>query len=209
MSFSNADTGSKPADPYKAKNADDDVSLKEKVEDLSEFISACKFGMMTTRDGSSGMLVSRCMALAAKENGGIDLIFHTNTESGKTDDLESDSHINISFLNSSGEWASISGTASVVTDRETVKKYYSPALKAWLGDLGDKKHDGGPEDPRIGVIRVKANTATYAVVRKNAVSRAAEIAKGVVTGSTAQVNKLREISHSEIETWRSSQKMVQ
>jgi len=209
MSFSNADTGSKPADPYKEKNADVDVSLKEKVEDLSEFISACKFGMMTTRDGSSGMLVSRCMALAAKENGGIDLIFHTNTESGKTDDLESDSHINISFLNSSGEWASISGTASVVTDRETVKKYYSPALKAWLGDLGDKKHDGGPEDPRIGVIRVKANTATYAVVRKSAVSRAAEIAKGVVTGSTAQVNKLREISSSEIETWRSSQRMVQ
>merc|ERR1711939_898601 len=66
----------------------------------------------------------------------IDLIFHTNTESGKTNDIDSDSHINISFLNSSGEWASVSGKASIVTDRDTVKKYYSPALKAWLGDLG-------------------------------------------------------------------------
>ena len=65
MSFSNADTGSKSADPYKAKNMDD-APIKEKVEDLSEFISACKFGMMTTRDGASGRLVSRCMALAAK-----------------------------------------------------------------------------------------------------------------------------------------------
>jgi hypothetical protein len=65
MSFSNADTGSKPADPYNEKNIDD-ASIKEKVEDLSEFISASKFGMMTTRDGSSGALVSRCMALAAK-----------------------------------------------------------------------------------------------------------------------------------------------
>ena len=65
MSFSNADTGSKPADPYKEKNLDN-VSIKEKVEDLSEFVTACKFGMMTTRDGSSGALVSRCMALAAK-----------------------------------------------------------------------------------------------------------------------------------------------
>lgn len=64
-SFSNADTGSKPADPYKAKNTDD-VTIQEKVEGLSEFISASKFGMMTTRDGSSGALVSRCMALAAK-----------------------------------------------------------------------------------------------------------------------------------------------
>jgi hypothetical protein len=65
MSFSNADTGSKPADPYKAENKDE-TSIKEKVEDLSEFITASKFGMMTTREGSTGQLVSRCMALAAK-----------------------------------------------------------------------------------------------------------------------------------------------
>jgi len=206
-SYSNTDTGSKNADPYKERNIDE-ASIKEKVKDLSEFVSACKFGMMTTRDGTSGMLVSRCMALAAKENDGIDLLFHTNTESGKTDNLESDSHINISFLNSSGEWASVSGTASIETDRSLVKKYYSPTLKAWLGDLGDGKHDGGPEDPRIGIIRVKANTATYALVRKNAVARGVELAQGVITGKAASVNKLREISKEEIETWRSSSKMV-
>lgn len=65
MSFSNTNTGDKPADPYKEKNIDH-ASIKDKVEDLSEFITSCKFGMMTTRDGSSGALVSRCMALAAK-----------------------------------------------------------------------------------------------------------------------------------------------
>ena len=64
-SFSNTDTGSKPADPYKAKNLDE-TSLKEKVEDLVGFVESCKFGMMTTRIESSGLLVSRCMALAAK-----------------------------------------------------------------------------------------------------------------------------------------------
>jgi len=208
MSFSNTDTGDKTADPYKAKNFDD-ASIQDKIEGFSEFVAACKFGMMTTRDGSSGALVSRCMALAAQEAGGIDLIFHTNTESGKTSDIDSDPHTNISFLNSSGEWASVSGTSTILTDRAVVKKYYSPALKAWLGDLGDGKHDGGPEDPRIGVIRVSANTATYAVVRKNAISRGVEIAQGLVTGKAASVNKLREISQQEIETWRSSQKMVQ
>jgi general stress protein 26 len=144
-----------------------------------------------------------------QESGGIDLIFHTNTESGKTNDIESDSHINISFINSSGEWASISGKASILTDRAIVKKYYSSALKAWLGDLGDGKHDGGPEDPRIGVIKVEAKTATYALVKKSAVSRMAEVAQGVVTGKAASVNKLRELSEQEIETWRSSNKMVQ
>ncbi|RAL66658.1 hypothetical protein DID88_006343 [Monilinia fructigena] len=94
MSFSNANTGSQDADPYKAKNIDT-PSLKEKVEDLNAFIDASKFGMMTTRDGKTGELFSRCMAVAAKENGGTTLLFHTNTESGKTDDLSTDSHTNI------------------------------------------------------------------------------------------------------------------
>jgi len=64
--FSNADTGSKPADPYKSKNLDSDASLEDKVAALSGFMNNSKFGMMTTRDASSGHLVSRCMALAAQ-----------------------------------------------------------------------------------------------------------------------------------------------
>lgn len=143
-----------------------------------------------------------------QEAGGIDLIFHTNTESGKTDEIDSDSNVNISFLNSSGEWASVSGKAAIITDRAVVKKYYSSHLKAWVGDLGDGKHDGGPEDPRIGIIKVSAATATYALVRKNAISRGVELAQGVVTGKPASVNKLRELSEQEIATWRSSNAMV-
>lgn len=132
----------------------------------------------------------------------MDLIFHTNAESGKTDDLKSDPHVNIAFLNATGEWASISGTSSILTDRSTVKKYYSPALRAWLGDLGDGTHDGGEDDPRIGVIKVETQTATYAVSRGNIISRGIEMVQGVVTGQTPQVNKLREISENDISQWR-------
>jgi hypothetical protein len=90
-----------------------------------------------------------------------------------------------------------------------VKNYYSSALKAWLGDLGDRKHDGGPEDPRIGVIKVQAKTATYAISRKNALGRAVGMAQGIVTGNVAAVNKLRELSEEDIITWRASNTMVQ
>ena len=65
MSFSNTDTGNKPADPYKEKNYSE-PDTKTKIEDLIKFIEANKFGMMTTRIASSGLLTSRCMALAAK-----------------------------------------------------------------------------------------------------------------------------------------------
>lgn len=204
MSFSNTSTGDKPADPYRAANTDDSVGLEQKVTDLSDFVTACKFGMMTTRDASSGKLVSRCMAVAAKENGGIDLLFHTNTESNKTDELQGDGHVNLSFLNGSGEWASLSGQATVETDRELVKKHYSPILKTWLGDLGDGKHDGSENDPRIGVIRVKTVSAVYTIVSKNLISRAVEVAQGAVTGKPASINKLREVSEAEVSQWRSS-----
>ena len=64
--FSNTDVPSdKSADPYKATNLTE-PDLKDKVQDLVSFIESCKFGMMTTRIESSGLLTSRCMALAAK-----------------------------------------------------------------------------------------------------------------------------------------------
>ncbi|PHH71687.1 hypothetical protein CDD80_5063 [Ophiocordyceps camponoti-rufipedis] len=202
MSFSNTSVGDKPADPYRQANLDN-VDVKTKISDLVDFMTACKFSMMTTHEAATNNLVSRCMALAATETGGIDLLFHTNTESHKTNDIASDSHINISFINASGEWASISGTASVVTDRDLVKKHYTPALKAWVGDLGDGTHDGSENDPRIGVVRVKMNFASYSLVAKNILSRAAEVVQGAVTGKPAHVMKLREINPKEVEQWRS------
>lgn len=138
-----------------------------------------------------------------QEANGLDLLFHTNTESGKTDDLATHPSINLAFLTPSGEWASISGHATVETDRSVIEKYYSPGLKAWIGDLGDGKHDGGPQDPRIGVIRVKASTAQYAISRRTMVGGLVEVAKGVVTGEAPAVNKLRHLSEDEITQWRS------
>lgn len=147
-----------------------------------------------------------CLTCHLQESGGVDLLFHTNTESGKTDDLSSDPKINIAFLNSTGEWVSISGEASILTDKSVVHKYYSPALKAWLGDLGDGKHDGGPDDPRIGVIKVKAATVTYAISRNTAIGRGIEMVKGAITGEAPSVNKLREVGEEELDQWRTSHK---
>lgn len=219
--FSNTDTGSKNADPYTQKNLED-PSLKEKVEDLLDFVDKTKFCLLTTQTADSDLLASRAMALAAKvhyltrptyqriteankhsqEGHGFDLLFHTNTESGKTDDLKEHKSVNIGFITSSGDWASISGHATIETDRAVIRKHYSSALKAWIGDLGDGKHDGGPEDPRIGIIRVKANTAQYAIAKRTALGGIAELAKGIATGEAPSVNKLRQISEAEVQQWR-------
>lgn len=230
--FSNTDTGSKPADPYTQANKDTSVTTQDKIDALTKFAKSCKFGMMTTRDQSSGKLASRCMAIAAEvgvlspsnqsnkpiaqvgmithnhlssqEHNGIDYLFFTNTESHKTDDLKSDPHVNLAFLDSSGQWASVAGTTSIETDRSVIKKYYSPTLKAWMGDLGDGKHDGSENDPRIGVIRVKMTTATYSITDRTILGRLAEVAKGMVTGEQANVNHIREITEEEVKAHRSA-----
>jgi hypothetical protein len=112
---------------------------------------------------------------------------------------------NMSFLDPiSGAWASISGTASVISDPAVVKKYYSPSLKAWLGDMGDGVHDGGPSDPRIGVIKLKAKLATHVVAHKGVIGRAYETVKGAVQGSVPDVNGIRELSMQELHECRFS-----
>lgn len=63
--FSNTNTGSKTADPYVEKNKDE-PSLKEKVEDLLNFVDNTKFCLLTTHAADTDLLASRCMAVAAK-----------------------------------------------------------------------------------------------------------------------------------------------
>ena len=106
---------------------------------------------------------------------------------------------NMSFLDPvSGAWASISGSASVVGDRATVEKYYSPTLKAWIGDMGDGVHDGGPSDPRIGVIKLEAKLATHVVATKGLLGRAVDTVKGAVQGSVPSINGIRELTKEEL-----------
>jgi hypothetical protein len=84
MSDTFSNTNVKNADPYKEANTDSQASLEQKIQDLSNFMQNCKFGMMTTRDAKSGKLVSRCMALAAQVCFGFNLppanstLTHTN-----------------------------------------------------------------------------------------------------------------------------------
>ncbi|KAJ5738733.1 hypothetical protein N7493_001888 [Penicillium malachiteum] len=199
----NTSTGQHAVDPYKTQSFED-PPLPQKIEDLVDFISEVKFGMLTTKQSDGELLTSRCMALAAQQNGGIDLIFHTNLFSGKTMDLTlHPKETNMSFLDPvNGAWASISGTATIIADPATVQKYYSPTLKAWIGDMGDGVHDGGPTDPRIGLIKLEAKLATHVVARKGILGRAVETVKGAVQGNVPAVNSIRELSTEELAEWR-------
>lgn len=84
----------------------------------------------------------------------------TSVDSGKLDDLIADPQVNLAYYkDSSREYVSISGLAHVTQDKALIHQLYKPDWKAWLGDEGGDRN-GGPDDPRIALIEVKANSAT-------------------------------------------------
>lgn len=155
---------------------------------------------------ANNALTARAMSIAARENG-IDLFFFFNTASAKHDYLKENNSVNFASLDpSSGEWYSIAGKAETTNDPALVGKYYNPSLKAWVGDLGDGIHDGNPQDPRLGLIRLKAETVEFHVSNKSSVTKAVNIVKGAVTGDVAHVGTLYQFTLEEVNLIRSWQR---
>lgn len=64
-------------------------------------------------------------------------------------------------------------------------------------------HNGGPEDPRLCLIRVQTVTAQYCIARKGIIAGAIALAKGVTQGTVPSINKIRHISEEDAQQWRS------
>lgn len=111
--------------------------------DLHLVVRASKTGMLVTRD-SNGNLHSRAMTPANREfkyplllisphvpllairDSQLNLVFLANNVSSKCEEIENDSHVNVSFFDpSSTDWASYSGRARVTQDKELIHKHWS------------------------------------------------------------------------------------
>lgn len=111
--------------------------------DLQKVVKAAKTGMLVTRD-PSGNLHSRAMTPAngvvessslcfpnsrcplVSSDSQLNLVFLANNVSCKFEEIENDSHVNVSFLDpSSTDWASYSGRARVTQDKELIHKHWS------------------------------------------------------------------------------------
>ena len=164
---------------------------QKKLDDLYELIEEIEIAMMTTRRPDA-RLVSRPMATQEREDF-ADLWFVTDIESHKLDELEHDPHVNLSYIDSkSYEWVSVSGTASISTDRERIRELWKPDWRAWFGKL-DEQRDGGPDDPRLALILVHADSVIYMKVDKPKPVVLFEVAKGMITGDRADVGEVREV----------------
>jgi general stress protein 26 len=179
------------------KNRDNEVPLEKKLDDLYALVDGIETAMLTTRR-RDGSLVSRAMQ-TQRRTAGADLWFMTNAESEKFEELAVDPHVNVAYYRDrTREWVSVSGHAILSQDRDLIDSLYKLDWKAWLGDEGDGKRDGGPHDPRIALILVEAENVVYSKNNRSMPLALFQVVKGMVTGEPPKVADLREIGAEEL-----------
>jgi len=168
------------------------MAPSKKIDDLYDLIEGIETAMFTTRR-PNGQLVSRPMATQDRIEG-CDLWFVTNVDTHKLDELALDPHVNCAYYKSkTREWVSVSGLAHVSKNKSRIRQLYKEDWKAWFGDDGGDK-DGGPNDPRIALIMVEAENATYMKENRPRPIVLFEVLKARVTGSAPRIGDVREVT---------------
>jgi general stress protein 26 len=178
------------------RDRDDEVPLEKKLDDLYALIDGIETTMFTTRR-ADGQLVSRPMQVQ-RRTAGTDLWFVTNIQTHKLDELSADAHVNLAFYRDrTREWVSVSGTAVVSQDKRLIHDLYKPDWRAWFGDEGGER-DGGPDDPRLALILVEAQSVVYSKSDRPMPLVLFQVAKSMVTGQPPKVSDMRSLGESEL-----------
>ena len=122
------------------------------IQKLARLIKGIRVAMLTTRD-DDGTLRSRPMGTQEVEFDGT-LWFFTDRQSPKVAEIDQEDEVNVSYADTdSNRFVSVSGLATLVTDRRKMEELWTPAMRAWFPD--------GFDDPRIGLLRVNVTKAEY------------------------------------------------
>jgi len=172
------------------------LTTSEKLEQLYELIDGIEVAMLTTRR-PDGSLVSRPMQTQARR-AGTDLWFVTSVETGKIEELLDEPQVNLGYYKDrTREYVSVSGRARVIRDKALIHELYKPDWKAWFGDEGGER-DGGPDDPRLALIEVTADSAYYLKSDKPQLLQLFGVAKAIVTGEPPQAGDMGQLDRSEL-----------
>ncbi|KAI0223400.1 hypothetical protein L0F63_004577, partial [Massospora cicadina] len=169
----------------------------EDLHELFSFAEDVKFAMLSTK-AEDGNIISRPMELIKRINN-VDFYMLATKDSEKAEQVKNDEHVGLSlFRNSDYSWATISGVATLVEDREKIKELYSFFLRPYFDDKGDGVHDGSENDPRIVLIKFTSQFARYQI-QKNTISHAYQLAKSALTGSNAKLADTKTITKEQFD----------
>ena len=157
---------------------------QESIQKLNDLIKDVKVAMLTTIDW--GILRSRPMQTQEFDFDG-DLWFFTSSETHKTEEIEKDRRVNVSYAApDTNTYVSVTGTAEIVTDRAKIEELWNPIYKAWFPD--------GLEDPNLVLLKVAVEQAEYWDSPSSTLVQVAGFVKAMVTGERADGGENRKIN---------------
>ena len=150
-------------------------SREESIKKVNDLIKEVEIAMLTTIDG--GTLRSRPMQTQEAEFDG-ELWFFTNSDTHKTDEIEKDNRVNVSYASPvANTYVSVSGAASIVKDKEKIQELWNPILKAWFPN--------GLDDPTLCLLKVSVEQAEYWDATSSTIVQIVGFVKALVTGKRA------------------------
>lgn len=124
----------------------------EAIHLIHDKIKDIRIAMLTTEE-SDGTLRSRPMATNEMEEDGV-LWFFTGEFTPKVAEVVENHKVNVSYSDPDDNlYVSISGEATVVTDKNKIHELWDPYLKAWFPK--------GKDDPNIALLKVVPSKAEY------------------------------------------------
>ncbi len=140
--------------------------LKDKIEDV-------RIAMLVTVNANHE-IHSRPMGTADLDEEG-NIWFFTNEYSSKVDEISHENKVVVTYSNpSNNTYLSIKGTASLVDDREKMKKLWNPIIKAFFPD--------GIDDPKLTLLKVDTQEAEYWDSNSSKMVVGFQMLKAVITG---------------------------
>lgn len=141
--------------------------------DLWNKVQHTRFVLLTTL-ADDNSLETRPMTIQRIEEPGT-LLFFASQVSPLVQGLKSRPGVNVGVADPDDDfYVSITGQATVTSDRELIRELWSPLAKAWF--------PGGVEDEDLVVIEVEAAQAEYWNVNDGEMVQFFKIARAAVTG---------------------------
>ena len=142
----------------------------KKIKEIAGDARTCMFSTDVTQFPGD----TRPMAIQEVDDDGT-IWFISSSESEKNRDIAKDPRVILSFQNDDkSSYLSLSGQASIHTDKATIDKYWTAFAKAWFD---------GKDDPRVTIISVKPERGHYWETKSGEVIGLAKMTLSAISGS--------------------------
>ena len=158
---------------------DQSTYRQQQFSTLDDLIKDIRIAMLTTVD-EEGALRSRPMAAPQVAFDGM-LWFFSGADAPKVEEAQQH-QVNVSFADPEHQrYVSISGTATLVPDRQKMEALWSPWFRTWF--------PGGLNEPNLALLKVDVEEAEYWDAPSSTMVQLYGVVKATLTGKALQAGE--------------------